>query len=50
MTAQGRRPPKTPYRPDAERGGRPVAPVYGTTVTGHRPAFTRRTATEPMMR
>lgn len=23
---------------------------YGTTVTGHRPAFTNRIATEPMMR
>lgn len=29
---------------------RPTAGGYGTTVTGHRPAFTNRTATEPMIR
>lgn len=29
---------------------RPTAGGYGTTVTGHRPAFTNRTATDPMIR
>ncbi len=39
-TRRSRSPPRS-RTPDAG---------YGTTVTGHRPAFTRRTATEPTIR
>lgn len=54
--AQGAVGRKTPRMAPGRPGTRPrphrgtARLTYGTTVTGHRPAFTRRIATDPMIR